>query len=1640
MLLTLPPQQTSDELATLPVGTEVSAKYKGAFCEAKVKKVGRQVKCKVTFKLNLGTFTLCESSLTYSGPLVSGCQLEARHPEKGSVHEAVVNKIYDQSQYTVVFDDGDIATLKRNSLHMKSGKHFNASESLDNLPLTHPEHFGTPVGARRRARDEDDDDDDEEDSSEDEADQVPYISKLGSVVMVEVSDKKNTKTKENWFPGLVVSPHAQDQRKINTKEDFLIRSFRDQRYFTVPRKECKKFHKDSGKKVTEQSLLTAIELANAYLADNEKLPDHWDRENLFNMRDDSSTEGSSDDEEASQLSDDEEVQSPEEKDHLVAELYKHMDDRGTPINRTPCIGNQEVDLYTLFRLVQKLGGTQRVTNNNQWRSVAKRLGFETNWCVNQVRVCYKRYLQSFEELYKQLGCTLINHPKGNNMRVRHGSGRPLVRGVRVGSKAKEDEAGASDRSSISSQEGGEGPSSIKKEKVEIKEELLDEIDFDSAFQKIETEKKSKKIEKAIKDEPLDEETEVYDRTEKIKVEPKKKSKEEIRMTTRPRRDSTSSLNAAVELKAKKEDIGDSRKEPRDSKKKVDKSKDDDDSGSNSGSVKVGRIKKDSKRKMEEFIEEEFLDEECSSDLDAGVRKKNKTPFKGKPKGVKVGEENPIPTEEIVPILEGEELQHLKPNVECQVGDKIKVFWRHGQIYEAKIMKAGKDKKEGKFYVHYQGWNQRYDEWITRGKIAENLTWDENPRSHKAREQKAEKQKQKKNEKADKCKVDEEEEEEKQDTDDKNTSEEEKEEPEKKEEYRKKIMKKAKSVTPTSTPSSSRTSSPASMKRTKSPAPKKAMSPSVKDKTPMSPCVKDKTPMSPSVKDKTPISPSVKDKTPMSPSGRDKTPGSPNVKDKTPIPASVKEKTPIKEKKKEGVVPKRNVSPSPSKSPLKRQSSRTSVYKPSDDNEDNEEGEVEEKDEKEFEKEELEKKEDKKEIEVSEDTEEKKENEEKEEKEGKEAKEDTEAKEDIEEKEEKEGEKTPRRSNRGEREKGELEKKVKTVPRSSSNTRAGEKREKVEAETDEDQEGKKISESIISQPSVRLGKMRSLTPIKKNGNAKSTESSSDPYVFQEPDESPSKFETPTKNIVEKVEDERRSSPRDCKSIKKEELVKVELPSSEENNVAAPGEVFKVLTAVATSPSRDGKVQDKEVKGAREEEDKEKKPFLQMTDQYASLFPHLASLRAQSTDSASPIGSPGTSGETPSTPVINIISSASFINEIVESSIIKSQSDPEEKKEITKEDTSANEKEEGNKSSHDSSTPSKKNKNRKRSKRVIRTNAKHSSREVVDSDTDSESEDAAKPSSKQTTPNRRKTADSNRPAPTSLKRLKPLESDEETSAKKRLKRRKDDDNSLMCEETIPRSPQPHGTCESQDVPAVEERSGSRLEMPFATVPQSVAQPRIPAGAARVAVDVSLPATPDSSNSGEVPLTIDSSRTKEDGSKSPAESSEVDMESLSGQGKAGSEDSRLDIEFSSSSDTRRASRGRRRQTAVKKELEEEVVKSPEQFKRKRKAKPETPGRGKGRGRGRHGSGVGRGVGRNPDDEDVMDTNTRDEVGRLDRLDNAALAALAHPKPNSTSKYNGRFYVQLGKPSSFGLGNTYKPKSVFILNIVHIGAGGGG
>ena len=50
----------------------------------------------------------------------------------------------------------------------------------------------------------------------------------------------------------------------------------------------------------------------------------------------------------------------EEEDRFVAQLYKFCDDRGTPINKAPSVGSKDLNLYKLFKIVQKLGGYNRV--------------------------------------------------------------------------------------------------------------------------------------------------------------------------------------------------------------------------------------------------------------------------------------------------------------------------------------------------------------------------------------------------------------------------------------------------------------------------------------------------------------------------------------------------------------------------------------------------------------------------------------------------------------------------------------------------------------------------------------------------------------------------------------------------------------------------------------------------------------------------------------------------------------------------------------------------------------------------------------------------------------------------------------------------------------------------------------------------------------------------------------------------------------------------------------------------------------------------------------------------------------------------------------------------------------------------------
>ncbi|XP_068795085.1 AT-rich interactive domain-containing protein 4B isoform X3 [Struthio camelus] len=287
-----------DEPPYLTVGTDVSAKYRGAFCEAKIKTAKRLVKVKVTFRHDSSTVEVQDDHI--KGPLKVGTVVEVKNPD-GTYQEAVINKLTDASWYTVVFDDGDEKTLRRSSLCLKGERHFAESETLDQLPLTNPEHFGTPVIGKKTNRGRRSNHIPEEESSssssdEDEDDRKQSDELLGKVVCVDCLsvDKK----KALWFPAL---------------------------------EEIEPF--------------------------------------------------------------------PEERENFLQQLYKFMEDRGTPINKRPVLGYRNLNLFKLFRLVHKLGGFDNIESGAVWKQVYQDLGIPVlnSAAGYNVKCAYKKYLYGFEE-------------------------------------------------------------------------------------------------------------------------------------------------------------------------------------------------------------------------------------------------------------------------------------------------------------------------------------------------------------------------------------------------------------------------------------------------------------------------------------------------------------------------------------------------------------------------------------------------------------------------------------------------------------------------------------------------------------------------------------------------------------------------------------------------------------------------------------------------------------------------------------------------------------------------------------------------------------------------------------------------------------------------------------------------------------------------------------------------------------------------------------------------------------------------------------------------------------------------------------------------------------------------------------------
>lgn len=247
----------------------------------------------------------------------------------------------------------------------------------------------------------------------------------GKVVCVDYADKRG-KNKDVWFPALVLSRRFCDVSTSHKAEldEYRVRSFRDDRYYTVSKKEARKFDKatiraqmkDAPKEDFSPELRAAIDKAISFI-DNNRLPSHWDVDEYLgdsqDSQDDSSNStvrsssrrgvattlpaSSSKAEEANDSDSDnsfctdseleEQLQQETDKqkrdeakkqaylvknDELLAQIYSN-----TIVDHDPNvkINGHQVNLYRLHRLVEKYGTWKVIKNNDKtWRKLFVRMG------------------------------------------------------------------------------------------------------------------------------------------------------------------------------------------------------------------------------------------------------------------------------------------------------------------------------------------------------------------------------------------------------------------------------------------------------------------------------------------------------------------------------------------------------------------------------------------------------------------------------------------------------------------------------------------------------------------------------------------------------------------------------------------------------------------------------------------------------------------------------------------------------------------------------------------------------------------------------------------------------------------------------------------------------------------------------------------------------------------------------------------------------------------------------------------------------------------------------------------------------------------------------------------------------------------
>ncbi|CAF1096021.1 unnamed protein product [Didymodactylos carnosus] len=485
----------STELAYLPIGCSVSAKYRGAFCEAIVKTVDKQVKVKVSIcdsgeQMSINEEQIIAGTLKIGNTVtvkIAGTNRRTSNDSNSSNHnhrtntshygeekQAVIKQINDNSLYTVVFDDGDEKSLRRSSLCVQGIRLYSSQQTthhqkkvLSEIPEATVTSSAVPSASL----------------STDSLITTSKPIQPESIVAVRrkpITTATGTQSQQICFPGLIL--------KRKALADYVwIKSFLNGREYVIARDEIHTYHNNSDiQNLIRSTSKQAFIACEKYLKQG-IIPKIWtDKKNLTrndeqtlmnNLSDDDEIDSESEEDFNDSQSDDETV---EEKDSFVAQLFAFMDDRGTPINNIPKVSNCDLDLHRLFKVVRSMGGYNKVTKNEKWRRVHIKMGLSLSSANNGhvIENAYKKYLLSYEEILKKLGSmngqnTYMGESRRSLMRVRvQEKPAPIKKRARKSSTATNDSSSAShrNRGSESTEKGSPSPGinvSSKKKKQRI---------------------------------------------------------------------------------------------------------------------------------------------------------------------------------------------------------------------------------------------------------------------------------------------------------------------------------------------------------------------------------------------------------------------------------------------------------------------------------------------------------------------------------------------------------------------------------------------------------------------------------------------------------------------------------------------------------------------------------------------------------------------------------------------------------------------------------------------------------------------------------------------------------------------------------------------------------------------------------------------------------------------------------------------------------------------------------------------------------------------------------------------------------------------------------------------------------------------